>query len=174
MKLFDRCPSCGSKGILFDDVKKFSCRDCSFTFFHNVAAAVAAILKYEDKIVLVRRNKEPGKGKLDFPGGFMDPEETAEEAVKREIGEELYMDIGTPEYLGSCPNVYEYKGVCYRTCDLFFYSKIDKLPARFDPTEVQEVVPIDPLEIPVDDIAFESTKTALRLFGPNLRRLCGD
>ena len=168
MQLFSRCPSCGSTDILFDNSKKFNCRRCSFTFFHNVAAAVAAILRYQDKIVFIRRSKEPGRGKLDLPGGFLDPKETAEEAVKREIGEELHMDIGTPEYLGSCPNVYEYKGVRYHTCDLFFYSKIDELPASFDTAEVQEVVLVDPLEISLDEIAFESTKTALRLFGADL------
>ena len=56
----------------------------------------------------------------------------------------------------------------YNTCDLFFYSRIDVLPTSFDETEVQEVVLVDPSEIPVDEIAFESTKTALRLFGPKL------
>ena len=168
MKLFKLCPSCGSTDTYYDGTKKFSCKKCSFTYYHNVAAAVAAILKCEGKIVLIRRSNEPGKGKLDLPGGFLDPNETAEEAVKREIDEELNMDIGTPEYLGSCPNVYEYKGVRYSTCDLFFYSRIDKLPTSLDETEVQEVVLIDHLEIPVDEIAFESTKTALGLFGPDL------
>jgi NAD+ diphosphatase len=168
MKSFDRCPSCGSTDTYYDGMKKFSCKKCSFTYYHNVAAAAAVILKYEDKIVLVRRSREPGKGKLDLPGGFLDPGETAEEGVKREISEELHIDIGTAEYLGSCPNVYEYKGVVYNTCDLFFYSRIDKLPTSFDKTEVQEVVLIDPSEIPIDEIAFESTKTALRLFGPDL------
>jgi NADH pyrophosphatase NudC (nudix superfamily) len=164
MKLFDYCPSCGSRDIFFDNIKKFSCKACSFTFFQNVAAAVAAILEYDEKIVLIKRNKEPGKGKLDFPGGFVDPEETAEEAVKREISEELRINVGTPKYVGSYPNTYEYKGVLYRTCDLFFYSKIDALPTSLDKTEIKEFVLMKPSEVPDDKIAFKSTRIGLDLF----------
>ena len=120
IKPFNYCPACGSGNISFADMKKVSCRDCSFTYYHNVAAAVAAILEYNDKVVLIRRAKDPGRGKLDLPGGFVDPKESAEEAVKREIKEELKIDVRGPKYLGSYPNVYKYEGVTYRTCDLFF------------------------------------------------------
>ena len=168
MKLFDYCPSCGSRDIFFDRLKKFNCKACSFTYYHNVAAAAAAILQFDQEIVLIRRAKAPGQGKLDLPGGFLDPEEAAEDALRREIKEELQVDIGTLEYLGSWPNIYEYKGVRYHTCDLFFYSKIGKLPGNFDRTEVEGLVLVNPSEIPMDDIAFESTKAALALFGQNL------
>ncbi|MGD8500299.1 MAG: NUDIX domain-containing protein [Phycisphaerales bacterium] len=168
MKLFDYCPSCGSSDIFFDDIKKFSCKACSFTFFQNVAAAVAAMLEYEQKIILIKRSKEPGRGKLDFPGGFVDPEETVEEAVRREISEELSINVGTLKYVGSYPNIYEYKGVRYRTCDLFFYSKIDALPATVDKAEIEEFVLMNPSEVPDDKIAFKSTRIGLDLLGQNL------
>lgn len=168
MKAFDYCPSCGSRDIFFDGIKKFSCRACSFTFFHNIAAAVAAILEYDQRIILIKRSKEPCKGKLDLPGGFMDPRETAEEAVRREVKEEIKIDVGTLEYFGSYPNVYEYKGVLYHTCDFFFYSKIDTPPTDFDRAEIEELVLINPSEIPVDKIAFESTKRCLALFAQNV------
>ncbi|MHC4425438.1 MAG: NUDIX hydrolase [Planctomycetota bacterium] len=168
MKLFEYCPCCGSSDIFFDGIKKFSCKACSFTFFQNVAAAVAAILEYDQKIILIKRSKEPGKGKLDFPGGFVDPEEAAEDAVRREINEELRIDVGTLKYVGSYPNIYEYKGVLYRTCDLFFYSKIDALPTSFDKTEIEEFVLMNPSEVPDDKIAFKSTGIGLDLFGQNL------
>ena len=164
MKIFNYCPACGSSDIDFDNTKKFSCRDCSFTYYHNVAAAVAAILESDNKIVLIKRAKEPGKGKLDLPGGFVDPKESAEEAVKREIKEELKIDIREPKYLGSYPNIYRYEGVIYHTCDLFFYSKIDALPTDFDRTEIEELILINPLEIPDDKIAFESVKMGLGIF----------
>jgi ADP-ribose pyrophosphatase YjhB (NUDIX family) len=164
MRLFDCCPSCGSRDIVFDDMKEFSCRDCSYTYYHNVAAAVGAILEHDKKIVLIRRGKEPAKGKLDLPGGFVDPKETAEEAVKREIKEELKISVGTLKYLGSYPNIYTYKGVPYNTCDLFFYCKIDALPVSFDRTEIEELVVINPSDIRDDEIAFESTRAYLRLF----------
>ena len=161
---FNYCPACGSSDIIFDDMKKVSCRNCSFTYYHNVAAAVGAILEYDKKVVLIERAKEPGKGKLDLPGGFVDPKESAEEAVRREIKEELRIDIREPKYLGSYPNIYKYEDVLYNTCDLFFYSKIDALPADFDKTEIEDLILTNPLEIPDDKIAFESVKMGLSIF----------
>ena len=164
MKTFNYCLSCGSSDIFFDNNKKFSCRECAFTYYHNVAAAVAAILEYDKKIVLIKRAKEPGRGKLDLPGGFVDPEESAEEAVIREIKEELKIDIKEPKYLGSFPNIYQYEDVLYHTCDLFFYCKIDALPTDFNRAEIEELVLLNPLEIPDDKIAFKSVKMALDKF----------
>ena len=164
IKTFNYCPACGSGDISFDDIKKVGCRDCSFTYYHNVAAAVAAILEYDKKIVLIERAKDPGKGKLDLPGGFVDPKESAEEAIKREIKEELTINLRELRYLGSCPNIYKYEDVIYHTCDLFFYSKIDALSADFDRTEIEELILINPLEIPDDRIAFESVKMGLGIF----------
>jgi len=160
--IFRCCPSCGSRDVFFDDVKEFSCKACSFTYYHNVAAAVDAILEFDGKIVLIRRGKEPGKGKLDLPGGFVDPKETAEEAVRREIREELRIDVGTLKYLGSYPNIYEYRDVVYQTCDLFFYSRIDAIPTDCDRIEVAELVLMNPADVPYDRIAFQSVRVCLR------------
>jgi len=164
MKIFNYCPACGSSDIVFDDNKKFRCPECAFIYYHNVAAAVGAILEYDKKIVLIKRAKEPGRGKLDLPGGFVDPKESAEEAVIREIKEELKMDIKEPKYLGSYPNIYQYEDVLYHTCDLFFYCKIDALPTDFSKAEIEELILINPLEIPDDKIAFESVKMGLGIF----------
>ena len=160
-KPFNHCPACGSSDIVFEENKIFRCRDCSFTYFHNVAAAVGVILEYDSKIVLIKRAKEPGKGKLDLPGGFIDPNESAEEAVIRETKEEINIDINEPEYLGSFPNIYKYQDVLYHTCDLFFYCRIDVLPVEFSETEVEELVLLSPSEIPADRIAFDSVRLAL-------------
>ena len=162
--MFNYCPSCGSRDIHFDNIKEFKCEACSFTFFQNVAAAAAAILEYEGKIIVIKRGQEPEKGKLDLPGGFLDPEETAEDGLKREIKEELNIDLVELKYLGSYPNIYRYKGVLYHTCDLFFYCPINTLPADFDRTEIEELVLLDPKEILMDKFAFESTKAGLALF----------
>ena len=164
IKPFNCCPACGSGDISFGDMKKVGCRDCSFIYYHNVATAVAAILEYDRKIVLIKRAKDPGKGKLDLPGGFVDPKESAEDAVKREIKEELKIDVREPRYLGSYPNIYKYEGVTYHTCDLFFYCKIDALPTDFDSSEIKELILKNPLEIPNDKIAFESVRMGLGIF----------
>ena len=167
MKIFNCCPACGSSDIVFEDDKKFNCRECAFTYFHNVAAAVGAILEYDGRIILIKRAKEPGKGKLDLPGGFVDPKESAEEALIREVKEELNINLNGPKYLGSYPNIYKYEDVLYHTCDLFFYSKINTVPTTFNKTEIEELILVNPLEVPKERIAFESIKICLELFAQN-------
>ena len=159
--MFKYCPSCGKADIFFVSSKELRCRSCRFSYFHNVAAAVAAILEFNGRIVLIRRSREPGKGKLDLPGGFADPGENAEEAIRREVMEELKLDLKAVKYLGSWPNTYEYEGVVYQTCDLFFHSKIDALPTDCDCTEVAELLLLAPAEVPRDQIAFQSTRMFL-------------
>jgi len=157
VKPFNCCPACGASNIVFGDNKEFYCRECAFIYFHNAAAAVAVILEYGEKVLLIKRAREPGKGKLDLPGGFVDPNESAEDAVIREIKEELKIDLREPKYLGSCPNIYKYEGVIYYTCDLFFHCKIDAMPTDFDKKEIEDLILINPLEIAEEKIAFSST-----------------
>ena len=164
MKIFEYCPRCKSSDIPFDNKKKFKCSACSFTYFHNVATAAAAILEYDKKILLIRRAREPGKGKLDLPGGFINPEESVEDGLKREIKEELGINLNEIKYIGSSPNVYEYKEVTYNTCDLFFYSKIESVPTEFNRTEISELVLINLSEIVLKDFAFNSTPKGLELY----------
>jgi len=164
MKVFNYCPFCKSSDISFVDGKEFKCNACSRTYFHNVATAAAAILEYDKKIILIRRAMEPGRGKLDLPGGFIDPEETLEDGLKREIKEELGITLDKMEYIGSSPNIYKYKDVTYNTCDIFFYSKIDSVPTEFNKSEISELVLINPAEIVPGDFAFESTHKGIELF----------
>lgn len=163
-RIFNFCPSCGSREITFDGIKKFTCGDCSFTYFHNIAAAAGTILECDGKVVLIRRKQEPGKGMLDLPGGFIDPDETAEEGARREIQEELKIEVGPLQYLGSYPNTYEFKDVSYRSCDLLFYCRIDEFPREFDEKEAEELLFMDPFEIKDEEIAFESIRKGLWLF----------
>ncbi len=163
MKIFSFCPSCGSKKIHFDGVKQFTCDSCSFTYFQNVAAAAAALLDYNGKILFVRRVREPQKGKLDLPGGFIDPNESAEDGMNRELKEELGITFAQMKYLGSAPNVYLYKDVTYYTCDLFFYVKIESLPTNIDDSEIASLELIDPLKVDKNEIAFSSTRKGIEL-----------
>ena len=45
------------------------------------AATVALILNGRNELLVCRRAKEPAKGTLDLPGGFIDMTETGEEAL---------------------------------------------------------------------------------------------
>ena len=63
------------------------------------------ILNERDELLVCRRAKEPAKGTLDLPGGFIDMTETGEEGVAREVREETGMKVAKAEYLFSLPNI---------------------------------------------------------------------
>lgn len=67
----------------------------------NVVAVVGAAIIVGDRCLAAQR--KPGGssgGKWEFPGGKVEPNETAEEALTREIHEELDCDIAVHEWIG--------------------------------------------------------------------------
>ncbi|ROH96292.1 NUDIX hydrolase [Chryseobacterium daecheongense] len=161
MKLLKYCPSCGKESLHWDGEKKWSCPNCNFTLYNNVAGAVAVVIRCGDEVYLTRRNRDPKKGKLDLAGGFVDPKESAEETCKRELFEELQLDIDISnlKYLTSLPNVYEYKEIDYNTIDLFYeYNVAEKFEVNIDLSEISQAVWIPLKELNLDDIAFDSQK----------------
>lgn len=161
MKILKYCPSCGKESLHWDGEKKWSCPNCQFSLYNNVAGAVAVVIRHEDEIYLTRRNRDPKKGKLDLAGGFVDPKESAEETCRRELFEELKLDvdISNLKYLTSLPNVYQYKEIDYNTIDLFYeYSVSEKFEVDLELSEISEAVWI-PLEtLDLEDLAFDSQK----------------
>ena len=76
----------GEKCQKFTPLRPFRCESCGHTtFFGPVTAVGAVITNNEGLILLIQRAKEPGLGKLGMPGGFVDPNEAAEVALRREI-----------------------------------------------------------------------------------------
>ena len=118
---FRYCPKCGSEHFEIHNEKSKQCKDCGFVYYFNSSAAtVALILNGRNELLVCRRAKEPAKGTLDLPGGFIDMAETGEEGVAREVKEETGMTVTQAEYLFSLPNIYIYSGFPVHTLDLFF------------------------------------------------------
>ncbi|WP_292010541.1 NUDIX domain-containing protein, partial [Chryseobacterium sp.] len=161
MKVLKYCPNCGKESLHWDGEKKWSCPNCNFTLYNNVAGAVAVVIRYENEIYLTKRNRDPKKGKLDLAGGFVDPRESAEETCKRELFEELQLDIDISKltYLASLPNVYQYKEIDYNTIDLFYeYRVSEKFEVNLELSEISEAQWIPLHELNLEDIAFDSQK----------------
>ena len=79
------CPACGAERLKLETNKRWLCGACAFRYYHNVATAVAVVLRVEEAILLTERARDPQQGFLDFPGGFVDPEETLEDAAVRSL-----------------------------------------------------------------------------------------
>jgi len=63
--------------------------NCELCAFNNPKCTVTAVIIRDGKILLIKRAEEPFKGKWDFPGGYLNHLETPEQALKRELKEEL-------------------------------------------------------------------------------------
>jgi ADP-ribose pyrophosphatase YjhB (NUDIX family) len=128
------CAWCGGKLKWQNDKMFATCTECDRKSFPNPKPCTAIILKSEDKILLVRRNIEPRKGLLDFPGGFIDiTDKSAEEGAAREAKEELSLNLNPErfEYVGSnLDPTYFYQDV--GNINLISYYKVDLTPQEAD------------------------------------------
>jgi len=172
-KIFRYCPCCGARGPKAHSKDKYiTCSKCGFEYYHNVASAAGAIIEYGSKVLVTVRANEPKKGMLDFPGGFAEYGESIEETVAREVQEELGVKIKRPQFLISAPNIYVYKDITYTTTDLFFTCRIDN-PKKIKPNkkEIAGIELFEPGQIPVNRLAFDSGKTAIKYYIKQRRRI---
>ena len=144
--------------------KSWCCDSCNFVFYQNTAAAVAAIVVCAGEVLLVVRAHEPRAGKLDLPGGFVDNDETAEQALARELDEELGLKHVRPRYMVSFPNTYPFGGIDYKTVDLIYVVELDARPPLQAADDVAEIRWIPAASIRPEDLAFGSIRNALDYF----------
>lgn len=64
------------------------------------ATVVDGIIVQDGRVLLIRRGRNPFKGCFAIPGGYMDRDETAEEACKREVLEETGLEGTIEAFLG--------------------------------------------------------------------------
>ena len=102
LRLFEYCPRCGSHRFQENDASSKRCEDCGFVYYLNPKASVAAfVMDRQSRILVCRRAFDPSKGMLDLPGGFTECGETVEEAVVRELSEEIGWKPKQMKYLCS-------------------------------------------------------------------------
>jgi 8-oxo-dGTP pyrophosphatase MutT (NUDIX family) len=159
---FLHCPKCATKGGFCENNYSFKCPSCGFHFFLNSAAAVTALIfDNEGKLLVTKRALEPGLGKPDLPGGFIDPNENAETALLRELMEELNIVPNSMTYFGSYPNQYVFSGVTVFTVDLVFHCTITDFDMISPADDITEFSFVNPLDIDIEEIPFKSVRNII-------------
>lgn len=96
------CNQCGEKVVLEiprnDNRLRFVCSSCDFIHYQNpniIAGVLPLIIDNDgiEKVLLCRRAIEPRHGFWTLPAGFMENEETLEEAAARESHEEANLKL---------------------------------------------------------------------------------
>lgn len=162
---FQYCPVCGSHAFDIHNEKSKQCRACGFIYYLNPLSATAAfILDSQGRLLVARRGKEPAKGTLDLPGGFVDLGETVEQGMCREIAEETGLKVDHVEYLFSTPNEYLYSGMIIHTIDSDYLVRVprDVQPVGADDAADAHWVPLD--QVNPDDFGLRSIRQAVIRF----------
>ncbi len=96
------CSKCSSLLSNKDDERAKICLKCNYIEYQSVNPAIMVSIKKDDKVLLARSQEQP-EGFFSVLAGFLEPGETLEECVEREVKEEVNISIKNIKYFGSQP-----------------------------------------------------------------------
>ena len=96
------CSRCGTKCGTRTDVRAKECPECGFIVFPRISPAVIVLVE-RGRQVLLARSKFFAPGLYSVIAGFVEPGETLEETVFREVKEETGIEVRNIRYFGSQP-----------------------------------------------------------------------
>jgi NAD+ diphosphatase len=161
---FSFCPKCAAPSPEIAG-RRIVCGACGFCLYLNTTVSVTGFLRNgRGETLFIVRAKEPAKGKLAAPGGFVDPDEPAEDALRREMREEVGIEIDNIRFLCSFPNDYPYRGVTYSVCDLYFIADAASEIGEIAASEVTDVLWLPASSVSDDDLAFASMRRAFVVY----------
>lgn len=157
------CRNCGAVVVYRvpddgDTRQRAVCPGCETIHYENPLNVVGTVPYWEDKVLLCKRNIEPGWGKWTLPAGFMELGESTQQGAARETDEEAGAHIEMEGLITvmSVP----------RAGQVHLYYRARLLSDQFNPGhETIEARLFAQDEIPWDEIAFRTVReTLLRFF----------
>lgn len=140
-----------------DTLPRHVCTQCNVIHYQNPKMVVGCIPEWEDKVLLCRRAIEPRVGWWTLPAGFMENNETLQQAAARETLEEANarVEIGDLYTVYSLPHINQ----------VYFLFRARLLDLDFKPgSESLDVRLMAEHEIPWDDMAFRVIHDPLKRY----------
>ena len=155
------CSNCGAK-LQFrippgDHLPRHVCDACGTIHYQNPKLIVGCVPEHEGRILLCKRAIEPRKGYWTVPAGFMENNETLQQAAARESYEEALAKVEIGSLLAVVHVLRAHQ------VHVFFRAKLPTPEFGAGP-ESLEVHLVEPKDIPWADIAFPSTEFTLRRY----------
>ncbi len=101
-RMHQYCGKCGSSTEYASAERAKICMECKEIYYPRISPAVIVAVKKGNKLLLAR-NKKRKHGFYSVLAGFVEPGETLEECVKREVKEETGIDVKNVKYFASQP-----------------------------------------------------------------------
>jgi ADP-ribose pyrophosphatase YjhB (NUDIX family) len=120
------CRRCGAELKVVVESQVYCCSAGHQLFMNPVPAAALILRNDRDEVLIIERGSDPGKGYLSIPGGFCDFTESVEEAVRREMQEEVGIfpeHYGQLEFVSSSIDAYDYGGEILSALTVIFTAR---------------------------------------------------
>ena len=142
-----------------DSRERHVCTKCGWIHYLDPKVACGTIAELDGKFALIQRAIEPKKGLWSFPCGFMEVDETTEQAAVRETLEETGLQVALESHLGT----YSYPDSWFggSVVVIVYRARVTGGTLRAD-TDCCDARLITPTDIPWDQLAFTSSHSALR------------
>ncbi len=162
------CSQCGSPEVRFtipegDNRPRYICGKCDFIHYQNPNIVAGCLVTHEDKILLCKRAIEPRKGLWTLPAGFMENNETAEQAAQRETWEEARAKVNVHGLytVFNLPHINQ----------VYMIYRGDLVANAFEPGPESLEVDLYAIDdLPWDELAFATIRETLRLYIEDVNR----
>jgi len=151
VKPFDFCPSCAARLQRSEDGEGKSCPNCGRSWYPSSSPTAGCVLVDGGRALITKRGREPEFGLFDVPGGFLRAGEDVLEGLRREIKEELgiEIDVTFDDFVHAIPHEYGPEGDFVLALG-FLARKTAGDPRAADDVEEFKWVSLDEL----DDVPF--------------------
>lgn len=94
------CGRCGARTVMSDVELAMECPVCGLISYPRISPAAIMLVTHENKMLLARSPHFP-PGRYSTLAGFVEPGESIEQTVRREVREEVGVEVGNIRYFGS-------------------------------------------------------------------------
>jgi NAD+ diphosphatase len=95
------CGRCGEAMVLEKGDRALVCSVCRHTVYPRISPAIIVAVTSGNRLLLGRSGRFPGRRMFSVVAGYVEPGETLEDCVRREVREEVGLEVRRIRYFGS-------------------------------------------------------------------------
>ena len=137
------CGRCGTPTVAKAEERSRTCPNCGQQHFPRISPAVITLVEDDDGRVLLARSPHFAPGVYSTLAGFVEPGESLEETVAREVREEVGVEVRDVRYFGSQPWPFPHSLM------IGFTARYAGGELRLDPTEIEDARWFTPDDLPL-------------------------